>query len=84
MKTGFIGLGHLGSAMAKRLISEGVDAGVLKKPFFTGSIVKELYGMTFAKHIEDLDFSAIFTLYYSALDFSCYQRVRDLWCGRGL
>lgn len=25
MKTGFIGLGHLGKAMAKRLISEGVD-----------------------------------------------------------
>jgi 3-hydroxyisobutyrate dehydrogenase len=24
-KTGFIGLGHLGEAMAKRLISEGVD-----------------------------------------------------------
>jgi 3-hydroxyisobutyrate dehydrogenase len=25
MKTGFIGLGHLGTAMAKRLLSEGVD-----------------------------------------------------------
>jgi 3-hydroxyisobutyrate dehydrogenase len=25
MKTGFIGLGHLGKAMAKRLISEGID-----------------------------------------------------------
>ena len=35
-------------------------AGLLKKPLFTGSIVKELYGMTFAKHIEDLDFSAIY------------------------
>ncbi|HRR40815.1 MAG TPA: NAD(P)-binding domain-containing protein, partial [Syntrophales bacterium] len=25
MKTGFIGLGHLGKTMAKRLLSEGVD-----------------------------------------------------------
>ncbi len=28
MKTGFIGLGNLGKAMAKRLISEGVELTV--------------------------------------------------------
>jgi 3-hydroxyisobutyrate dehydrogenase len=32
----------------------------LKKPLFTGSIAKELYGMTFAKEIDHLDFSAIY------------------------
>lgn len=35
----------------------------LKRPLFTGSAVKELYGMTFAKGIEGEDFSAIYKLF---------------------
>lgn len=34
----------------------------LKRPLFTGSIVKELYGMTFSKGIENLDMAAIYKL----------------------
>jgi 3-hydroxyisobutyrate dehydrogenase len=37
-------------------------ARALKKPLFTGSIVKELYGMAFPRHIEDLDFSAVYRI----------------------
>jgi len=32
----------------------------LKRPLFTGGVVKELFGMTFGKKIDDLDFSAIY------------------------
>ncbi len=32
----------------------------LKRPLFTGSVVKELFGMTFGRKIDDLDFSAIY------------------------
>ena len=32
----------------------------LKRPLFTGSVVKELFGLTFGKKIDDLDFSAIY------------------------
>jgi 3-hydroxyisobutyrate dehydrogenase len=37
-------------------------ARTLKKPLFTGSVVKELYGMAFPRHIEDLDFSAVYRI----------------------
>ncbi len=37
-------------------------ARALKKSLFTGSIVKELCGMTFTKHIEDLDFSSVYKI----------------------
>jgi 3-hydroxyisobutyrate dehydrogenase len=32
----------------------------LKRPLFTGSVVKELFGLTFSKKMDDLDFSAIY------------------------
>lgn len=35
----------------------------LKKPLFTGSAVKELYGMTYAMGIEGKDFSAIYQVF---------------------
>ncbi len=35
----------------------------LKKPLFTGSLVKELFGMTFSEGIEDLDFSGIYKVF---------------------
>ena len=38
-------------------------AKTLRKPLFTGSAVKELYGMTYAKGIEGEDFSAIYKLF---------------------
>ncbi len=38
-------------------------ARALKKPLFTGSIVKELYCMTFPRYMEDLDFSAIYRIF---------------------
>lgn len=34
----------------------------LKRPLFTGSIVKELYGMTFSRDEEELDFSALYRI----------------------
>jgi 3-hydroxyisobutyrate dehydrogenase len=34
----------------------------LKMPLFTGSMAKELFGMTFAKGIEGLDFSAVYKI----------------------
>jgi 3-hydroxyisobutyrate dehydrogenase len=37
-------------------------ARILKKPLFTGCVIKELYGMTFMREIEHLDFSAIYTV----------------------
>lgn len=44
MKVGFGGLGHLGKAMAKRLVSGD----------------QELVGMTFARNIDNLDSSGIY------------------------
>jgi len=38
-------------------------AKTLRKPLFTGSAVKELYGMTYAMGIEGEDFSAIYKLF---------------------
>jgi 3-hydroxyisobutyrate dehydrogenase len=35
----------------------------LKKPLFTGSMIKELYGMTYSEGIEKLDFSAIYKIF---------------------
>ncbi|NJD55993.1 MAG: NAD(P)-dependent oxidoreductase [Nitrospirae bacterium] len=35
-------------------------AFTLKRPLFTGSVVKELFGMTFSRDIEDQDFSAVY------------------------
>lgn len=35
----------------------------LKRPLFTGSLVKELFGMTFSEGIEDLDFSGIYKVF---------------------
>ena len=32
----------------------------LKRPLFTGSIVKELFGMTLFKEIDHLDFSGVY------------------------
>jgi 3-hydroxyisobutyrate dehydrogenase len=34
----------------------------LKRPLFTGSVVKELYGMTFRRDEDKLDFSALFKI----------------------
>ncbi|MGA9097639.1 MAG: NAD(P)-dependent oxidoreductase [Methanotrichaceae archaeon] len=34
----------------------------LKRPLFTAAIIKELYGMTYSKGMESLDFSAIYKL----------------------
>jgi 3-hydroxyisobutyrate dehydrogenase len=34
----------------------------LKRPLFTGSIAKELYGMTFSRNEEKLDFSALYKI----------------------
>jgi 3-hydroxyisobutyrate dehydrogenase len=38
-------------------------AMTLKRPLFTGSIAKELYGMTFSKELNALDFSGIYTIF---------------------
>lgn len=35
----------------------------LKRPLFTGSLVKELFGMTFSEGIEGLDFSGIYKVF---------------------
>jgi 3-hydroxyisobutyrate dehydrogenase len=35
----------------------------MKKPLFTGSVVKELYGMTYADGIESEDFSAVYKIF---------------------
>lgn len=35
-------------------------AKTLKKPLFTGSVIKELYALTYARGMEDLDLSAIY------------------------
>lgn len=35
----------------------------LKKPLFTAAVVKELFGMTFQKDMDDLDFSAIYKIF---------------------
>jgi 3-hydroxyisobutyrate dehydrogenase len=32
------------------------------RPLFTGAVVKELYGMTFSKDMDKLDFSALYKL----------------------
>jgi 3-hydroxyisobutyrate dehydrogenase len=37
-------------------------ARTLKRPLFTGSIAKEIFGMTFGRKMENLDFSAIYSL----------------------
>ncbi len=34
----------------------------LKRPLFTGSVAKEVYGMTFSRGLEGLDFSAVYML----------------------
>lgn len=37
-------------------------AKALKRPLFTGSIIKELFGMTFARNLDSLDFSALYKI----------------------
>ncbi len=34
----------------------------LKRPLFTGSVAKELFGMTFSRHLDSLDFSGIYRI----------------------
>jgi 3-hydroxyisobutyrate dehydrogenase len=38
-------------------------ANVLKRPLFTGSIAKELFGMTYSKDLDHLDFSAVYMIF---------------------
>lgn len=73
-KAGFIGLGHLGGAMAKRLISEGIDlvvwnrtvqkakdlARTLRVPLSTGAIAKEIFALAFRENKEPLDMSVVY------------------------
>jgi 3-hydroxyisobutyrate dehydrogenase len=37
-------------------------ARTLRRPLFTGSVAKELFAMTWSKEIEDLDFSAVYSV----------------------
>ncbi|MCL5422053.1 MAG: NAD(P)-dependent oxidoreductase, partial [Nitrospirae bacterium] len=34
----------------------------LKRPLFTGSVAKELFGMTFSRNLDPLDFSGIYRI----------------------
>ncbi len=54
---------HFSSALIYKDLHYLQDlARTLKRPLFTGSIAKELFGMTFAKGIDGLDFSGIYTI----------------------
>jgi 3-hydroxyisobutyrate dehydrogenase len=52
---------HFSSALIYKDLHYLQDlARTLKRPCFTGSIVKELFGMTFPKSLDGLDFSAVY------------------------
>lgn len=54
---------HFSSALMYKDLHYLQDlAWSLKMPLFTGSMAKELFGMTFAKGIEGLDFSAVYKI----------------------
>jgi 3-hydroxyisobutyrate dehydrogenase len=54
---------HFSSALIYKDLHYLQDlAWSLKMPLFTGSMAKELFGMTFAKGIEGLDFSAVYKI----------------------
>ena len=54
---------HFSSELLYKDLSYAQDlARVLKSPLFTGSVVKELYALTFVKEMEKLDFAVIYKL----------------------
>jgi 3-hydroxyisobutyrate dehydrogenase len=54
---------HFSSALIYKDLHYLQDlARTMKTPLFTGSIVKELFGMTFSKGIADLDLSAVYKI----------------------
>jgi 3-hydroxyisobutyrate dehydrogenase len=54
---------HFSSALIYKDLHYLQDlARTLKRPLFTGSIAKELFGMTYARKMENLDFSSIYSV----------------------
>ena len=54
---------HFSSALMYKDLHYLQDlARTLKRPLFTGSVIKELFGMTFAKKLDGLDLSAIYSV----------------------
>jgi 3-hydroxyisobutyrate dehydrogenase len=54
---------HFSSALIYKDLHYLQDlARMLKRPLFTGSVVKELFGMTFAKGLDSSDFCAIYRI----------------------
>jgi len=52
---------HFSSALIHKDLHYLQDfAKTLRRPLFTGSVVKELFGLTFTKNMEALDFSAVY------------------------
>lgn len=55
---------HFSSALIYKDLHYLQDlAKSLRRPLFTGSLIKELFGMTFKDHKEGLDFSAIYEVF---------------------
>ncbi len=54
---------HFSSALIYKDLHYLQDlARTMKRPLFTGSIAKELFGLTFGRGLETMDFSAIYTI----------------------
>ncbi len=54
---------HFSSALIYKDLHYLQDlARALKRPLFTGSVAKELFGMTFAKNLDHLDFSGVYKM----------------------
>jgi 3-hydroxyisobutyrate dehydrogenase len=54
---------HFSSALIYKDLHYLQDlARSLKRPLFTAGIVKELYGMTYSRNIENMDFSAVYKI----------------------
>jgi 3-hydroxyisobutyrate dehydrogenase len=52
---------HFSSALIHKDLHYLQDlARTMRRPLFTGSIVKELFGLTFRENMENLDFSAVY------------------------
>lgn len=55
---------HFSSALIYKDLHYLQDlARTLRRPLFTGSMAKELFGMTFPRSLEGLDFSAVYTVF---------------------
>ena len=55
---------HFSSALIYKDLHYLQDlARTLKRPLFVGSIAKELFGMTFARNLDTMDFSAVYRIF---------------------